>query len=478
METAIWWIRRDLRLSDNRALWAALDAARYVVPVFVLDPEILKAPDVGPSRLAFLFSGLRQLDSSLRVRGSYLVVRYGPPVEQLKLLIDECRAGCVYAESDLSPYARRRDEQVGQTIPLRLIGSSVLVPPGDVVKSDGLPYTVYTPFKRAWRTRMFPLSPPDWPIDTPECIRTPQGIAQCPIPASPPRSASGTWEAGEDAAHRALSAFIAGDTPPIHHYATMRDRMDLDGTSCLSPYFHLGILSARQAISEAMDSYLRAPNAEARRAIDAWIDELIWREFYGHILYHFPDVLVQSFRPDLRAVPWQDDEDVFAAWREGRTGYPIVDAGMRQLLRTGWMHNRARMITASFLVKDLLVDWRHGARYFMQQLVDGDLAANNGGWQWVAGTGTDAAPFFRIFNPVVQGRKFDPNGDYVRRWAPELADVPTRYIHAPWQMPPLVQEDCGCVVGRHYPAPIVDHRQARERALDVYRQARDRSKTL
>jgi deoxyribodipyrimidine photo-lyase len=245
--------------------------------------------------------------------------------------------------------------------------------------------------------------------------------------------------------------------------------MDLPGTSGLSPYLRFGMLSARQAAVAALEV---GEHPEAREGAQVWLDELIWREFYLHILYHFPNVLRESFRESLREIPWDNDTRAFAAWQEGLAGYPVVDAAMRQLRATGWMHNRARMIVASFLTKDLLIDWRWGERYFMQQLVDGDPASNNGGWQWSAGTGTDAAPYFRIFNPVLQGEKFDPEGAYVRRWVGELARVPDRYLQRPWLMPEEIQREAGCILGKDYPAPMVDHAWARERTLEAYRQAK------
>jgi deoxyribodipyrimidine photo-lyase len=277
---------------------------------------------------------------------------------------------------------------------------------------------------------------------------------------------------GETEAQRRLKAFVDGDDPPIYRYAEARDRLDADGTSRLSPYLHLGMVSARQAMVAAFDAIVAAPEAKARKGAETWLDEFIWREFYVHILYHFPHVLQQSFRANLRAIPWENAKEAFAAWCEGRTGYPVVDAAMRQLVKIGWMHNRARMIVASFLVKDLLIDWRWGERHFMQQLMDGDSASNNGGWQWTAGTGTDAAPYFRIFNPTLQGKKHDPQGAYVRNWVPELAHVSDKFISEPWKMPLDVQQKAGCIIGKDYPAPIVDHSWARERALAAYAQAR------
>jgi deoxyribodipyrimidine photo-lyase len=268
---------------------------------------------------------------------------------------------------------------------------------------------------------------------------------------------------GEGEARRRLAHFLDG---PVYAYAEDRNRLDLEGTSALSPYLHFGMLSPLQAFWAVQQASANARDETARRGCESWINELIWREFYHAILYYFPEVLKTAFQPALRSVPWRDTQETAAsdlqAWQQGRTGYPVVDACMRQLAETGWMHNRGRMIVASFLCKDLLINWQEGERWFMHQLIDGDLAANNGGWQWTASVGVDAAPYFRIFNPVLQGKKFDPQGDFIRRWVPELAALPDELIHEPWLAPQPI-------LG--YPAPIVDHKMARERALDAYRQA-------
>jgi deoxyribodipyrimidine photo-lyase len=275
---------------------------------------------------------------------------------------------------------------------------------------------------------------------------------------------SSCFKAGEDEAQRRLDRFIQSEG--VYRYSDGRDRYDLDGTSQLSPYLRFGMLSPRQAVSAAIDAIQAAPEDVSRKGAETWLNELIWREFYLHILFHFPHVRRGNFR--LGHVRWENNRDHFAAWCEGRTGYPVVDAAMRQLVETGWMHNRGRMIVASFLTKDLLIDWRWGERLFMQQLIDGDPAANNGGWQWTAGTGTDSAPYFRIFNPVSQSMKHDPNGSFLRRWLPELHAVPAAYIHEPWKMPEAAQRESGCVIGRDYPPPIVDHAAAKERTLRAY----------
>jgi deoxyribodipyrimidine photo-lyase len=461
---AIWWIRRDLRLDDNQALSSALAHADRVIPVFILDPRLLTSPYASDKRAAFLFEGLHQLDAGLRKRGSRLIVREGDPVDQLSALMSESGAAAIFAEAVVSPHTRRRDARVSARLPLRLTGGLVVHLPGAVVKADGKPYTVFTPFSRAWKALTPPL--PSDLVSTPRHIETPGDLHGLPIPSTQALPDRVPFPAGEAEARRRLDSFLRG---PIIAYADARNRMDLVGTSQLSPYLRFGMLSARQAVVRAIEAMRSASSAAARRGAEAWLNELIWREFYISILHHFPNVRRESFRADLRDIAWENDEGKFAAWSEGRTGYPIVDAAMRQLVNTGWMHNRARMIVASFLVKDLLVDWRRGEGWFMQHLVDGDPAANNGGWQWSAGTGTDAAPYFRVFNLVLQGMKFDPQGDYVRRWVPELSRVPDRFIHKPWDMPPEIQLSITCVIGRDYPAPIVDHSQARERVLAAYR---------
>ncbi len=463
MRVALWWLRRDLRLRDNQALSAALAAAEHVVPVFVLDPALWRSPYVGEQRLAFLLGGLRALDADLHARGSALTVRQGDPAEVLAQLLAETGAEAIFAEADHSPYARARDARVAATLPLHLTAGVTAHAPGTVLKRDGTPYVIYTPFSRTWRA--LPLPSARDVLPAPERILTPEGIASEPLPELP---GAALFPPGEVEAQRRLADFAQAR---ICDYANARNVLAEDGTSQLSPYLRFGMLSARQAVVAAREARA-ATRCESARGADTWLNELIWREFYIHVLHHFPNARRESFRENLRAIAWANDMEDFAAWQAGRTGYPVVDAGMRQLAATGWMHNRARMITASFLTKDLLIDWRWGERHFMQHLLDGDLASNNGGWQWAAGTGTDAVPYFRIFNPVLQGEKFDPDGRYVRRWVPELADVPTKHLHQPWTMPEAMQHEAGCIIGEDYPAPIVDHAWARERTLAAYRQAR------
>jgi deoxyribodipyrimidine photo-lyase len=453
----IWWIRRDLRLEDSPALTAAIQADPAVLPVFILDDHLLSKP--ADKRQAFLLNGLGALDLELKHLGSGLIVRRGDPVLELARLMAESGAASVYAEEDVSPYARKRDTAVARQVDLHLVQGASYFPPSVVKGSGGNPFKVFTPYSHAWKALPFS----DQVLPKPASLKPIPDFLTGPLPEIP--SASG-FPAGEVEAQRQLAAFLAG---PIHEYAMTRDRMDLEGTSRISAFLRFGMVSIRQAVISAVQAIAQAPDAQARAGAETWLNELIWREFYRSILHHFPFVLDTAFRPGMRAIPWRDAPDDLQAWQAGLTGYPVVDAAMRQMASTGWMHNRARMIAASFLVKHLLINWQAGERWFMQQLIDGDPASNNGGWQWVAGTGTDAAPYFRIFNPTLQGKRFDPFGNYVRRWVPELSPVPDRFVHTPWEMTTAEQQDCGVLIGRHYPAPIVEHAFARARALAAYR---------
>lgn len=465
MVTNIWWIRRDLRLHDNQALNAALSSAKALIPVFILDPILFNSTRMSPRRLAFLFSSLAELDADLRKLGSRLVIRKGSPVEVLQDLVKESGAREVFAEEDYSPYARRRDHRAAKQLPLKLVAGLCVSHPEVILNQAGEPYKVYTPYMRNWKA-LHPIQS-DQILPAPRSIFTPQEINSDQLPES--TLVNPVINPGEREANKRLEEFIEQD---IYQYDELRNKMDIPGTARISAYLRFGNLSIQKCVHAAQQARRTAPDERSRRSADIWLNELIWREFYISILYHFPYVLRQSFREDLRAIPWRNDADEFSAWSEGRTGYPIVDAAMRQLLETGWMHNRGRMIVASFLVKDLVIDWRWGEEFFMQHLLDGDPAANIGGWQWTAGTGTDAAPYFRIFNPVLQGKKFDPVGNFIHSWIPELSRVPEKYVHTPWEMSEQIQQQSGCILGRDYPFPIIDHAFARERILTVYKQAK------
>ena len=475
MRRVIWWIRRDLRISDNPRLSTAISMGDEVIPIFILDPILMNSDYIGEKRKTFLFSGLQILDSELRKHNGYLIIREGDAFEELSKLTYEYQVSSILTEPDYSPYSINRDKKVSSKLPVHWIGSPAILPPGSVLKSDGTPYTVFTPFSKAWKSLAYSLpfieTSPNFPIFTPPDIPS----------LSIPTSTSPTlFQPGEEEAQHKLSKFTQIETDAIldslsaiYQYNSGRNQLDVEGTSQLSPYLRFGMLSARKAAFASELAIQNGNNQEAKKNAESWLDELIWRDFYIHILYHFPNVRKQNFR-NIN-IKWEYNSQIFECWANGETGYPIIDASMRQLIETGWMHNRARMIVASFLTKDLLIDWRWGEKWFMQHLIDGDPAANNGGWQWVAGTGTDAAPFFRIFNPINQAQKYDPKGKFVRKWLPELQLVPDEYIHEPWKMPSEMQRKSVCIIGKDYPSPIIDHYWARHRALQVFKNKSEKS---
>ncbi len=441
------WFRRDLRVRDNPALYAAA-AAGDVLPLFVLDPA-LWAPS-GDVRRGYLVRALRALDGSL---DGHLHVRRGDPTTEVQRAARSAGAEQVQVAADFGPYGSRRDEQVERAladagIELVRTGSPYAVAPGRVRKADGTPYAVFTPFSRAWSEHGWPApatasSKPHW--------ATADGATD--LPTEPDLGDLRLPEVGEEAARRCWSAFLDG---PLGDYADARNRPDLDGTSRVSHHLKWGELHPRTLLADL--ARRRGKGAATFRT------ELAWREFYADVLWHAPASARDYLRPQLARMPYEPPGTLFQAWTQGRTGYPFVDAGMRQLLGEGWLHNRLRMVVASFLVKDLHVEWHHGAHHFMRWLRDGDLASNQHGWQWTAGSGTDAAPYFRVFNPVSQGQRFDPDGDYVRRYVPELRHLPGASAHEPWE------HADGYAQG--YPQRIVDHAAERREALARYEQVR------
>ncbi len=455
------WFRRDLRVADNEALLAASAEGAAVVALFVIDDRLVGGPRMSATRLAYLRAALRNLDAALQDRGSSLLIRRGDPREVVPAAARSAGAEAVCWSADHSPYAARRDAAVRAAlrdagIAAHSFGGVTVHEPGTVLTAAGTPFKVFSPFRRAWweQPRRPALPAPQRIVATSEqdTDAAPAGM-EALLSGLPAAAASSGWpHAGEAAAHQRLTAFLAEDADT---YAQRRDRLDAAGTSRLSAALHFGCLSPQQIFDR-----LEAGNA----GHEAFATELVWREFALHVLAAWPQVAHREFDPAYRALPWHRDSAHVEAWRRGETGVPIVDAGMRQLLAEGWMHNRARMIVASFLCKHLLVDWRLGEAHFLRHLVDGDWASNNLGWQWAAGTGTDAQPYFRMFNPARQGARHDPDGTFVRRYVPELTAVPDRWIHAPWTMPDEEQRTCGVRIGGDYPAPLVDHDTARAEA--------------
>jgi deoxyribodipyrimidine photo-lyase len=462
--TAIVWFRRDLRVHEHPALWTALERHDRVVPVFCLDDRLLHGRHASGSRTQFLLECLRDLDGSLRERGGGLVIRRGPPERELTALAVETGAREIHFAADVTPFARRRGARTHRA--LEDVGVQLHSHPGLNVVDDiaaprtqaGRPYTVFSPFQRIWegeRRREVLGAPRGLPT-------LPAGLARGRIPSlrslglvqeveAPPRG-------GEREGRERLERFLAED---VSGYDQSHDALGRGGTSRLSPYLHFGCISARE-----VEARLRPGAGPA-----AFRRQLCWRDFYHHILFHFPHNAKSEFQSRYRGrIKWSHAERRFEAWCEGRTGYPLVDAGMRQLRREGWMHNRARLVVGSFLTKDLGIDWRWGERFFMRLLVDGDEANNNGNWQWIASVGVDPQPVFRrIYNPARQMQTHDPEGRYVRLYVPELSAVPDTYIREPWTMPLDVQRAVGCLIGSDYPEPIVDHAVARRQALERYR---------
>jgi deoxyribodipyrimidine photo-lyase len=466
---ALVWFRRDLRDYDNAALAAALAQRGPVHCAFVFDTEILdRVGRPADPRITFIHDSLVELREALERRGGGLHVLHGRARDELPRLARELDVGVVHANRDYEPAAIDRDAEVAARLEaagmaMRTHKDQVLFEAHEVTTTSGHAYSVFTPYKRAWLARLDEramasrdgaaprgrLVPAERALPTVESI----GFVRT-TPALPAGMSGGAvlWEAFLDR---------------IGRYAQTRDYPAAGATSGLSAHLRFGTVSIRELVRAAA----RRQDEGARK----WLGELAWRDFYFAILATRPDVVERSFHREFDSIAWVDDEAAWQAWREGRTGYPLVDAAMRELAAQGTMHNRLRMVVASFLVKDLGIDWRRGERYFAQRLLDYDLAANNGNWQWCASTGCDAQPWFRVFNPVTQSRDFDPHGDYIRRWVPELAQVQGDSVHAPWDMAPLEQRLAGCIVGRDYPAPIVDHDVARRAALARYETAARKS---
>lgn len=469
MTRAIHWFRNDLRLQDNTALNEIARRADEWLPVFIMDPRLSDDLETPSPRRRFLLECLDRLRIDLDKRNIPLVIRHGQPEAILPKLVQQTGASLLTFNIDITPFARRRDDIVEQKV--RRLGARVVARQDHVIfesseirTKTGGAYSVYTPYRRTWMRKWE--DEPRLPVQCGRLKPPIPGFVGNTIsdvrPDQAPASRIELPTGGEAAAHRRLDGFLGRS---VENYHVDRDRPDIDGTSRLSPYLRFGAISARQCFTRAMEAAHSERPLE--QGVHKWLDELIWREFYSSVLDEHPRVLKESYRRDMKNISWNQNPSDFEAWCRGETGYPIVDAGMRQLQATGWMHNRVRMIVASFLTKDLLIDWRKGERFFFKRLVDGDPASNNGGWQWASSTGSDAQPYFRIFNPTTQGKRWDPDGTYIRKWVPELESVPAKTIHSPWEKEPFTS----------YPAPIVDHSKRRKVALERFEMARESEKS-
>ncbi|MEP4146230.1 MAG: deoxyribodipyrimidine photo-lyase [Halioglobus sp.] len=468
----IYWFRRDLRLDDLPALQAALACGRPLVPCFILDENSDGEWALGGASRWWLHHSLKALKDRLAKHGGDLVVRRGDTKAELQTLARETGATDVYCSELYEPQGLQLEQDLANQldeagIVLHCLAGSLFFSPQDVCNGSGLPFKVFTPFWRHCMQRLpAPAAPRKTSVEHDNFLQHTLSTLPCEqwqlLPQSPNWAADWLryWTPGEAGAAKTLNYFV---THALSGYALGRDFPAKDGSSRLSAHLHWGEISPRQAWAAANNA-----RGTVEKDRQKFLSELGWRDFNHHLLFHFPHIADRPFKPSFAQMPWLGSEDLFQAWCEGRTGYPIVDAGMRELWQTGFMHNRVRMICASFLTKHLLLPWQWGAKWFWDTLVDADLANNSGGWQWVAGCGADASPWFRIFNPMLQGKKFDGEGAYVRQWLPELSALNDRDLQVPWEAPPLVLAEAGVTLGGDYPFPIVDHKTAREAALSAY----------
>ncbi len=477
---SLLWLRLNLRLADNPALHAALKRGGAVLPVYIHAPGEEAPWEPGGASRWWLHQSLRALEAALREKGSRLVIRAGPSLAALKDLAAETRAGAVFWNRRYEPAVIGRDAEVEKG--LHAIGlktanfnGALLFEPGGVRNKSGGPFRVFTPFWKHCLAQPAPAAPLRAPQTLPEPRKWPGSLPLDALELEPKidwaEGIRAAWQPGVAGAASQLRRFLRDS---VSDYKENRNRPDLTGTSRLSPHLHFGEITPRQ-VWHAVRTRAKTKGIP-EKTWRGWqfLTELGWREFAHHLLFHFPQTDHEPLREEFRNFPWRKNRPLLRAWQKGRTGYPIVDAGMRQLWATGWLHNRVRMIAASFLVKDLLLSWQEGSRWFWDTLVDADLAQNTLGWQWTAGCGADAAPYFRIFNPVIQGEKFDPRGDYVRRWCPELAKLPAKWLHKPWEMP--APERPAAETAREYPGPVVRHSAARAAALEAFASIKARGK--
>ncbi len=467
---SIHWFRRDLRLTDNTALQKAHSESVQVIPVYILSDWKEHHEWTGPNRQFFLCGCLASLAANLEAIDSKLIIRSGDALKELEKLLKETKAEAIYTNADIDPFGKEVEKKLAKLceklkVVFHVCKDAVLHAPEEALKDDGTPYRVFTPYSKRWLNlekspplgKVRTLGPkPDFPSQDPPTLahwKLSEPAAKIPTP-------------GERAARERMKDFVSGQR--IQNYKDGRNIPSRHDTSGLSPDLRYGLISIRELYLLCQQAEAATTSPKARESIQTYIKELAWREFYVAVLHYWPEVLETDFNPEFRQVRWDSADKDFEAWQQGKTGFPIVDAGMRQLLATGWMHNRLRMITAMFLTKDLHCHWMLGEKFFMQQLVDGEIASNNGGWQWSAGTGADAAPYFRIQNPWLQSKRFDPEGEYIKMWVPELKDVPAEKLHEP--------PGDGGPLAKGYPLPIVDHHEERDKTLVRFKEGKKSSR--
>lgn len=467
----IYWLRQDLRLHDNPTLMAAVETGKPLIIVYILDQDPEYKWSMGSASRWWLHHSLQELSHSLSQIGSRLVLRSGDVTDVLIDLIGETDADTLYFSRQYEPYASNLENQIhtqlSEEIEVKRFKGYLLHEPESIRTGSNQPYKVFTPFYKSYlksSQALHPIQAPEKIISYTKKVSSELLNKWDLLPTNPNWACkfSDHWIPGENGAHQALSDFTADASSK---YSILRNRPDVSGTSKLSAHLHFGELSPRQVWSAIKNRQHITPDSG-----ETYLRQLIWREFSYHLLVHWPDFPDKPFRKEFSQFSWKSNSKNLRAWQKGLTGYPIVDAGMRELWNTGWMHNRVRMIVASFLIKDLLIPWQEGEKWFWDTLVDANLANNAAGWQWVAGCGADAAPYFRVFNPVLQGEKFDPLGDYVRSWIPELKDLPKKYIHSPWLAPDNILSTANVQLGKDYPHPIIQHKEARDRALNAYQE--------
>jgi deoxyribodipyrimidine photo-lyase len=474
--TTLLWFRRDLRLADNPALDAAIARGKPIIPFYIFDDVDAGEWAPGGASRWWLHGSLSALSSKIEALGNRLILRSGSAEAIINELLSETKAKSVYWNRRYEPWATRRDELIKKVlkskgVEVRSFNASLIREPWTVTTQKGEPYKVFTPFWKALRASGEPdqQKPPPQRIPSPNDFAKSDRLNSWGLLPSKPDWAGGfkeAWIPGEDEAQSRLHEFI---NAAVFEYHERRNTPGVPGTSRLSPHLHFGEIGPRQIWHAVIASSLAQKGSEMPRGAETYLSEIAWREFSYHLLYHFPELSQKPLRTEFADFPWSKDPEALSYWQRGTTGFPIVDAGMRELWATGWMHNRVRMIVASFLIKDLLINWQTGEKWFWDTLVDADLANNAASWQWVAGCGADAAPYFRVFNPTIQGSKFDPYGRYVRRWVPEISKLPDQLLHAPWTAKPIELADAGIMLGKDYPVPIVDHSMARNRALERYK---------